>query len=168
MPVVFLGLSFLACALLIVGLPPLSGFVAKFSLLSAALFSSGATSNGWVLTATVLLSGFAGIMAFSRMGIHLFWTVQSPALPTVRLTEALPVAALIAICAALTIWAGPINAYLEATPHYLGEPNLYIEAVLSQHPEGPAWGTDYEKHQRTTKFPEPAHPVVFALDAPAT
>lgn len=133
-PVVFLGLSFLACALLIVGLPPLSGFVAKFSLLSAALFSSGATSNGWVLTATVLLSGFAGIMAFSRMGIHLFWTVQSPALPTVRLTEALPVAALIAICAALTIWAGPINAYLEATAHYLGEPNLYIEAVLSQHP----------------------------------
>src|SRR3546814_12874832 len=36
----FLGMSFVACALLITGLPPLSGFVAKFSLLSAALPTS--------------------------------------------------------------------------------------------------------------------------------
>ena len=31
----FLGLAFICCALLVTGLPPLSGFVAKFSLLSA-------------------------------------------------------------------------------------------------------------------------------------
>lgn len=131
-PIVFLGLAFLACALLIIGLPPLSGFVAKFSLLSAALFSSGATSNAWVLTAAVLLSGFAGIMAFSRMGIHLFWVVQNPRLPTLRFTEVLPVLALITFCAALAIWAGPISSYLELTAAYLGRPDLYIEAVLSQ------------------------------------
>lgn len=131
-PMVFLGLAFLACALLIIGLPPLSGFVAKFSLLSAALFSSGATSNAWILTATVLLSGFAGIMAFSRMGIHLFWAVQNPTLPTLRLSEVFPVAMLIGVCAALTIWAGPISSYLEETAIYLGQPGLYIEAVLGQ------------------------------------
>ncbi len=132
-PMVFLGLGFLACALLIIGLPPLSGFVAKFSLLSAALFSSGATSSAWVLTAAVLISGFVGIMSFSRMGIHLFWAVQNTELPTLRFTEVLPVLALITCCAALAIWAGPVSQYLEQTAHYLGQPNLYIEAVLTSH-----------------------------------
>ncbi|MGH8404560.1 MAG: monovalent cation/H+ antiporter subunit D, partial [Pseudomonas sp.] len=33
--VAFLGLSFIACALLIIGMPPLSGFIGKLSLLSA-------------------------------------------------------------------------------------------------------------------------------------
>ena len=32
-----LGLAFLGCALVVAGLPPLSGFIAKFALLSAAL-----------------------------------------------------------------------------------------------------------------------------------
>src|SRR5687768_3733390 len=52
----FLGMSFIACALLITGLPPLSGFVAKFLILSAALNTgpldtlSGAV---WILWAAV-------------------------------------------------------------------------------------------------------------------
>src|SRR3546814_1215386 len=48
----FLGLSFFACALLIIGLPPLSGFVANFSLLSAALNQAEngvPTSSVWLL-----------------------------------------------------------------------------------------------------------------------
>ena len=36
-----LGLSFIGCALLLAGLPPLSGFIAKFALLTAALDPSG-------------------------------------------------------------------------------------------------------------------------------
>jgi len=130
-PIVFLGLAFFACALLIIGLPPLSGFVAKFGLLSAALVSSGATGNAWILTAAVLLSGFAGIMAFSRMGIHLFWAVQNPRLPTLKFTEVLPALGLISLCAGLAIWAGPISSYLEDTAHYLDQPWLYIDAVLT-------------------------------------
>jgi len=131
-PMIFLGLAFLACALLIVGLPPLSGFVAKFSLLSTALFSTSINSNTWVLVSTILLSGFAGVMAFSRMGIHLFWSVQNPKSPALKFTEVLPVLSLIGFCVALTIWAGPIYLYLEDTASYLAQPALYIEAVLSQ------------------------------------
>ena len=33
----FLGLSFIACALLIIGMPPLSGFIGKLTLLNALL-----------------------------------------------------------------------------------------------------------------------------------
>ena len=36
-----LGITFIGCAALIAGLPPLSGFVAKFALLTAALNSAG-------------------------------------------------------------------------------------------------------------------------------
>ena len=51
----FLGLSFVACALLIAGLPPLSGFVGKFAMLSALLDRRPAACRGapprrgWVL-----------------------------------------------------------------------------------------------------------------------
>src|SRR5690606_28838097 len=62
----FLGMAFFCCALLVAGLPPLPGFVAKFSMLSAALQTSTTDTPSvaaWTLVATVLLSGFAGIIA---------------------------------------------------------------------------------------------------------
>lgn len=129
---VFLGMSFIACALLIIGLPPLSGFVAKISLLSAALKSSGYTANAWVFTATVLLSGFIGIMALSRTGIRLFWSFSDIQVPRLRLNEALPVAFLISLCAVLAMRADPITNYLEQTAAYLDEPHRYVAAVLAR------------------------------------
>lgn len=129
---VFLGMSFIACALLIIGLPPLSGFVAKISLLSAALKSSGYTANAWIFTATVLLSGFIGIMALSRTGIRLFWSFSDIQVPRLRLNEALPVALLITLCGVLAMRAGPITNYLEQTAAYLDEPHRYVSAVLAR------------------------------------
>ena len=131
---VFLGMSFIACALLIIGLPPLSGFVAKLSLLSAALKSSGATTNAWILTAAVLISGFIGIMALSRTGIRLFWSFSDIQVPRLRLNEALPVASLISLCVLLSMRAGPITNYLEQTAIYLDQPSRYISAVLARDP----------------------------------
>ena len=130
----FLGMAFIACALLIIGLPPLSGFVAKLSLLSAALKSSGATANAWILTTAVLISGFIGIMALSRTGIRLFWSFSDLQTPRLRLNEALPISALIALCVLLAMRAGPITNYLEQTAAYLDQPTNYISAVLARDP----------------------------------
>ncbi len=136
----FLGLSFFACALLIIGLPPLSGFVAKFTMLSAALqaaTSPTATLNAWIFIGAVLVSGLAGIIALCRTGIRLFWNVDETIIPKLRLNEAIPVAALLLTCTALTFWAGPVMQYFDTTAKYLGDPSRYIEAVLQQTPTSP-------------------------------
>ncbi|CAM5789405.1 monovalent cation/H+ antiporter subunit D [Castellaniella caeni] len=129
----FLGLSFFACALLIIGLPPLSGFVAKFSLLSAALQTAeqGApTLNVWLLVGVMLVSGLIGLMALGRCGIRLFWVPEQLHVPTLRLSEVTPILVLLLACALLTIQAGPVMDYLQDTAHYLDQPGRYTQAVL--------------------------------------
>lgn len=131
----FLGLAFITCALLITGLPPLSGFIAKFALLSAALqtLSAGAPSlNVWLLIVAVLGSGMAAIMALGRTGIRIFWSVEDTLVPRLRVSEAAPVATLLLGCVALVIWAGPIMTYVDAAAHSLDHPSSYINAVLGQ------------------------------------
>jgi len=130
----FLGLAFVSCALLVTGLPPLSGFVAKFSLLSAAVTAANSSTqpaDAWILVAAVLVSGLAGIVAFGRTGIRIFWSTDERTTPRLRLSEAGPVAVLILLCIALAAGAGPVSAYLDEAARSLDQPAQYIDAVLS-------------------------------------
>ncbi|MCK9537944.1 monovalent cation/H+ antiporter subunit D [Dokdonella sp.] len=130
-----LGLAFVGCALLLVGLPPLAGFIAKFALLDAlfgALGTHAGVSPGlaWLLLALLLVSSLATLIALTRAGLHRFWAPLAPAVPRVRVIEMAPVALLLLACAALTVWAGPALRYLDATAAALHAPQTYIEAVL--------------------------------------
>ncbi len=129
----FLGLMFVCCALLVVGLPPLPGFVAKFALLSTALRESHEGSSGasWAFSATVLLSGLASLIALSRVGMRLFWSIAARATPRLRVLEAAPVAALVVLCLALGVFAGPVARYLESTARSLHQPDTYVRTVLA-------------------------------------
>lgn len=131
----FLGLSFIASAILIAGLPPLSGFVAKFSLLSAAFQTSETMPSmaAWFLVGAVLFASLAAILALARTGIRLFWANETVT-PRLRLSEAAPVAALVFAGIALAIWAGPVLDFMNETAISLDNPETYIDAVLSHDP----------------------------------
>jgi multicomponent K+:H+ antiporter subunit D len=127
-----LGLAFIGCAVMISGLPPLSGFIAKFTLL-AAVFDSRADSisvSGWILLVVLILSGLAALIAMTRAGIRAFWAAPDRTVPRVRLIEIAPVAALLLLCAIQTVEAGSIMRFMQATAQSLHAPQDYIRGVL--------------------------------------
>lgn len=120
--IAILGLSFAGAALLVAGLPPLPGFVAKFALLAALLEADAVPGAVWTLLALLLLSGLAAVIGLGRAGVRLFWAAEGRGIPRVRLIEIAPVAALLAACLALTVAAGPAMQYAREAAQELHAP----------------------------------------------
>ncbi|WP_142416626.1 monovalent cation/H+ antiporter subunit D [Bartonella massiliensis] len=130
-----LGACFGLCALLIIGLPPFSGFVAKFMMFVAILnHSEGNISlpvyHDWLFMIFVMLSGFAALIAMTRTGIRTFWVSLEGRIPRVQVIEFAPIAVLLALCFLITIVAGPVSGYMLETAKTLYEPQNYIGSVL--------------------------------------
>jgi multicomponent K+:H+ antiporter subunit D len=132
----FLGLSFIACALLIIGMPPLSGFIGKLSLIGALLNPLGLgtgepiSTAAWALLALLILTGLASLMAFSRLGIQRFWTPEERPSPLLRKLECAPIFLLLGLSIVLTFKAEPLMRYTQATADALNNPQQYVMAVL--------------------------------------
>jgi multicomponent K+:H+ antiporter subunit D len=127
-----LGLTFICCALVLAGLPPLSGFIGKFALLTAALNGpAGAVPlAAWVFLVVLILSGLATLIAMTRAGINAFWASPDRTVPRVRLIETAPIVALILLCAVQTMQAGPVMRFMNETAESLYAPDGYIRAIL--------------------------------------
>ena len=131
-----LGVAFIGCAVIIAGLPPLSGFVAKFALLTAALSPAGAGQNvapgvaPWLLLVVLIVSGLAALIAMTRAGIRVFWAAPDRSVPRIRVIEMAPVAALLLLCAWQTVQAGPVMRFMQATADSLHAPQNYVREVL--------------------------------------
>jgi multicomponent K+:H+ antiporter subunit D len=141
-PVALLGVAFIVCALLVAGLPPLSGFVAKVALLSALAGPGalGAASSPAVAAAVpwlfgaLLVSGLVATVSLARAGIRHFWSASDRRAPHVMLAEALPVVALLLACTWLTVRAEPVMRYMRATSDSLHSPGGYVGAVMATRP----------------------------------
>jgi multicomponent K+:H+ antiporter subunit D len=129
-----MGLAFVACVLLISGLPPLPTFLGKLGMLSAALAvreESGAVpARAWLFTGVLLGSGLLTLIALTRTGIRTFWPKLRREPPRVRAPEGFPVVALLTACGALTLLAAPAVELARVTARSLYDRHEYIEAVL--------------------------------------
>ncbi|MFN3635059.1 MAG: hypothetical protein ACK4UZ_04940, partial [Rhizobium rhizophilum] len=119
--------------ILLAGLPPLSGFIAKFAMLSAMMGtgSIGTTPDlaVWALIVLVILSGLAALISMTRAGIRTFWGSIEGAVPRVLVVELVPVMILLTLTLVLTIQAGPAMTYMDTTIRTLANPALYVDAV---------------------------------------
>lgn len=126
-----LGGAFVACTALLAGLPPLSGFIAKFAMLSALMNEAGdIPASAWAFVVLLMASGLCTLIAMTRNGIRTLWVPAENEIPRVRAIEAIPVGVLLFLCAAMTVLGGPTMRYMEATAQILYWPSEYARDVL--------------------------------------
>lgn len=130
----FLGISYFICALIVAGLPPLSGFIGKFALLDytlSMLNTDVPTWKTWLLFGALIFSGLAGVISFTRAGIQLFWVPDNLRTPKLSIRETAPVFMMIFASILLTVFASPVLEFTDDIAKSLKEPSQYTQAVLT-------------------------------------
>ena len=117
---------FFAAAIALAGMPPLSGFLGKLLILDAL------RDRMMLVWPVVLVTSLIIIVGFSRAGSLLFWKSHaSPSEAEPAAAQPLALTAIFALLAglvALTVFAGPVTAYMQATAIELQDGAAYITA----------------------------------------
>ena len=133
-PVAMLGVSFLACTVLLAGLPPLSGFLAKFAMLAPMLdalaLDAAPRTGALALFTLVIVAGFCTVIALCRAGIQIFWAEPERRFPQARVTEVSAIVLLLGLCLLLTVGVQAPLDFLHDAARQLHDPANYIHGVL--------------------------------------
>ncbi len=129
----FIAALFFAAAISMAGMPPLSGFIGKLLVLSAARGHDFV----WLIWGMILVTSLMAVVGFSRAGSTLFWkTTDGGSAPSgTPSSSALALTAtcgLLGLAALITILAGPLMVFLDAAAEQLHAPSAYINAVLPE------------------------------------
>lgn len=135
---------FFAGAIAMAGMPPLSGFLGKLLVLDAA---RDAALSSWIW-GVILTGSLVTIVGFARAGTELFWKSHDASLAAETEEDedgeedtapaavpALPFVAIFGLMGGLvllSVFAGPVMDYAEATAAQLFDPSAYIETVLGR------------------------------------
>lgn len=152
--IALLGGGFIFCAVLLAGLPPLSGFIAKFAIIDALFANVVVTPPHWTMIGLIILSGLGTMIVMTRAGIDLLWTPGEDSPNQLSIIEVTPIALLLGVCLGLMVAAGPVMQFLSATTNSLYNPDKYISAA------GPAPDVPPEP------LPLPTGPVTPAAGVP--
>ena len=131
----FLGIAYIIAALVIIGLPPLSGFIGKIALLSNVLKLNNyeiSAIHTWLLLSFLILSGLAALISYMRTGMLTFWVPERVNRPKLSFREAAPIVLLLSGCVLISIFANPVMELMNNIALSLDEPFLYIHAVMQQ------------------------------------
>jgi len=132
----WLAVLFLIPALSLAGIPPLSGFLAKFIVIRA-----GIEAEAYGVTAIALLVGLLTLYSMIKIWTEVFWKSTPPEgdvapYPEVRQRElwlmAAPVVGLGLCTLFIGLYPAPIHALAEASAAQLLDPDAYIRAVLGE------------------------------------
>jgi multicomponent Na+:H+ antiporter subunit D len=130
----WLALAFLIPALSLAGMPPLSGFFAKLTLVQAGL---AAQEN--VIVAAALVVGLLTLFSMTKIWAEAFWKAQPEGADRVLpgggrggipLALALPVAGFVGLTLVMSFWPAPILALSSAAAEQLLNPSEYRRVVL--------------------------------------
>jgi len=128
------SLLYLIAAVSVIGLPPLSGFVGKLTLLSHT-----PQAHIGLVWSVILVSSLLVLIGLSRAGTQLFWRVEplppGVELPKVRKSEMAAMMLLIGYGLVMTVAANPILAYTRATAEQLHAPANYIQHLREATPQ---------------------------------
>jgi multicomponent Na+:H+ antiporter subunit D len=129
-----IAILFALPALSIAGVPPFSGFVAKFALVDA-----GIGSAAWAIVVVSLTVSLLTMYVMGRIWANVFWgECEDPelaahiAIGSGRNTSLMMIStgSVVALSVALMIWAGPLYALAERAAFDLLNPVMYVDAVL--------------------------------------
>jgi multicomponent Na+:H+ antiporter subunit D len=123
---------FLLPALSLAGIPPFSGFAAKFGL-----FQATARAHEWTILAVAVLVSLLTLFSIFKIWIAVFWRPRDEGgvTPVRRRAPALmivPTAILAVLTLAIGLGAGPLYRLSDRAAADLVDPVLYRDAVLEQ------------------------------------
>lgn len=108
------------------GVPPLSGFLGKLAIVTAAL-----EARSVVLAGVALLVGLLTLLSMARVWQQVAWKPAPTAdIAPLRPRVLAPIAVLVVLTLGLTVGAGPVFDASTAAAEHLLDPQSYISAVL--------------------------------------
>lgn len=125
----FLAVLFLIPALSLAGIPPLSGFWAKFIIVQATL-----EARDWWVALAALAVGLITLFSMTKIWLAAFWKDHPD--PTHEMTTVMPrtmigpIAVLAVMTVVIGLGAGPLYAVAEEAAITLLDPLAYVSVVL--------------------------------------